>query len=298
MKFKGQNILQFYERFPDEISCLAYLADEKWANGFTCRKCGHHKFTIRKKNLARDCNRCHHVESPTAGTLFHKLRFGIRKAFSIVFEMSTTTKGLSASMVAKRYGISRFTAWSFMHRVRSAMKSSMQNPLNGVVLVKEFALGGKETLDLSQSRNQKRKKIVGALELTRYGRIKRAYFKRIDDYSVKSLSKLFDGYISPQSSVIAPTWSAYKALSRRYHIKMLNKKKQERLWQIKAIAEQMKAWLRSTYFWVHAYHTDKYLNEYSYRLNRSIYRQNIFHGLIQRMISAQPLAYQMIKIRI
>ena len=44
-------------------------------------------FTVKKKNLARDCNRCHHIESPAAGTLFHRQRFGIRKAFMISFEI-------------------------------------------------------------------------------------------------------------------------------------------------------------------------------------------------------------------
>lgn len=97
MKFTGENIIEFTDRFKDDKSCLAYLSDLKWSEGFACKKCGHTKITIRKKNLARDCNRCQHVESPTAGTMFHRLRFGIRKAFGIIFEMSATSKGLSAS---------------------------------------------------------------------------------------------------------------------------------------------------------------------------------------------------------
>ncbi len=95
MKFIGENILEFTQRFADDQSCLLYLSDLKWSEGYKCKKCGHTKYTVRKKNLARDCNRCHHIESPTANTLFHRLRFGIRKAFMIVFEMSATTKGLS-----------------------------------------------------------------------------------------------------------------------------------------------------------------------------------------------------------
>ncbi len=40
------------------IVCLN-LADKKWSEGFSCSKCKHIKFTTRKKNYARDCNRCH-----------------------------------------------------------------------------------------------------------------------------------------------------------------------------------------------------------------------------------------------
>ncbi|NOY49360.1 MAG: transposase, partial [Chlorobi bacterium] len=48
MKFVGENILEFTDRFPDDHSCLAYLSEQKWADGFKCKKCGHSKFTIRK----------------------------------------------------------------------------------------------------------------------------------------------------------------------------------------------------------------------------------------------------------
>jgi len=69
-----------------------------------CKKCGHKKFTLRD-DYTHTCTFCHHDESPTANTTFNKVKFGIRKAFFITFEMVNTTKGLSASQVAKRYEI-------------------------------------------------------------------------------------------------------------------------------------------------------------------------------------------------
>ncbi len=173
MKFEGENIIEFTQQFPDDHSCLQYLSDLKWSSGYKCKKCGHSKYTIRKKNLARDCNRCHHIESPTANTLFHRLRFGIRTAFMIVFEMSATTKGLSASQVAKRYGISRQTAWTFIHKVRTAMGSSGKHPMEGNVQVDEFVFGGKKTLKQGKSKDSRKKKLVGAVELTGTGKVKR-----------------------------------------------------------------------------------------------------------------------------
>ena len=79
------------------------------------RKCGHKKYQVRN-DFSRTCNICVDTESPTAGTLFHRLKFGLRKAFFICFEMTTTTKGLSASQVAHRYEISRQTAHYFMQK--------------------------------------------------------------------------------------------------------------------------------------------------------------------------------------
>ncbi|VAW30730.1 hypothetical protein MNBD_BACTEROID07-15 [hydrothermal vent metagenome] len=296
MKFEGENILEFTDRFPDDRSCLVYLSEIKWAKGFTCKKCGHDKYTVRNQNFARDSNRCHHVESPTAGTLFHRVRFGIRKAFGITFEMSATTKGLSSSQVARRYGISRTTAWTFMHKVRNAMKSSKLYPLSGDVQVDEFVFGGKENLKQGRSTDSKKKKIVGAVELTEEGKVKRAYFNKIGDYSSKSLSSIFDSHISEQAHILTDKWMGYGPISKRFNIEQRYSDKGGSMKQMHTVIHQVKSWLRSTYSWVHEEHIEKYLDECSFRINRSIYKQTIFHNLISRMVKAQPISYQMIKI--
>ena len=141
--FKGQSLLEFTERFKTDLDCEEYLASLKWEDGYCCRKCGHKKYQVRK-DFSRTCNICGDTESPTAGTLFHRLKFGLRKAFFICFEMTTTTKGLSASQVARRYEISRQTAHYFMQKVREAMKSSELHKLSDRVQVDEFTIGGKE----------------------------------------------------------------------------------------------------------------------------------------------------------
>ena len=39
--FKGQNLLEFADRFKTDEDCKKYLADIKWQDGFQCVKCGH-----------------------------------------------------------------------------------------------------------------------------------------------------------------------------------------------------------------------------------------------------------------
>ena len=163
--FKGQSLLEFTERFKTDLDCEEYLASIKWEKGYCCRKCGHKKYQVRK-DFSRTCNICGDTESPTAGTLFHRLKFGLRKAFFICFEMATTTKGLSASQVARRYEISRQTAHYFMHKVREAMKSSESHKMNDRVQVDEFTIGGKEEGKQGRSYDTKKKKVLCAMELT------------------------------------------------------------------------------------------------------------------------------------
>lgn len=119
--FKDQNLIVFAERFKTDQDCMEYLSEIKWSSNYICRKCSHSKSQIRK-NFSRTCNICSDTESPTANTLFHKVKFGLRKAFFVCFEMSTSTKSLSVSQTAVRFGIQEKTARLFMHKVREAMK--------------------------------------------------------------------------------------------------------------------------------------------------------------------------------
>ena len=141
--FKGQNLLEFAERFKSDKDCIKYLVYMKWSEGYKCLKCGHNASQTRP-NYSRICNKCSHIESATSNTLFHKVKFGIRKAFFICFEMATSTKSLSASYVAERFGVTEKTARLFMHKIREAMKSSVKHPMKGNVHIDEFVVGGKE----------------------------------------------------------------------------------------------------------------------------------------------------------
>ncbi len=295
--FKGESIIAFMNRFQTDLDCLAYLSMTKWKSGYKCKKCHHTKFTVRKANLARDCNLCHHVESPTANTMFHKVKFGIRKAFVILFEMSATTKSISCSQMAKRLEISRPTAWLFMHKVRISMKSSETFPIKGKVIVDEFVFGGQEDLKQGRSNDSKKKKIVAAVEINNKGGVKRAYFKKIDDYSSSSLEKIFEAHISTKADVNTDKWSGYKPLCKMYNITQTKSDKGNTFFEMNTIVHQVKSWMRSTFSWIHQDHIEKYLDEYSYRLNRSIHKQTIFDNLINRMINTQHIGYQEIKIR-
>ena len=93
---------------------------------------------------------------------------------------------MSYSQVARRYSISPTTAWTFMHKVRKAMESSQQQPMIGKVHVDEFVFGGKESLKQGRSYDSKKKKLVVAVELSDDEKVKRVYFKQLNDYSAKS----------------------------------------------------------------------------------------------------------------
>lgn len=291
--YKGQNLLEFAERFKTNEDCKEYLANLKWKNGFKCVKCGYAKGQIRK-DYSRTCNQCSHTESSTANTLFHKVKFGVRKAFFICFEMATTTKSLSASYMSVRYGVTPRTARLFMHKVREAMKSSGDHPMDGEVHIDEFVVGGKELGKVGRSYDSKKKKIVCALQLTDKGKVKRMYALKIDNFSSKELKLIFEKHIDEKANSITDLWKGYRPLIKEYNITQIESNNGLNFKALHTMIHQIKSWIRTTYSYVGDHNINRYLNEFCYRLNRSQSKNNIFNNLLGRMVKSDKIYHSQI----
>ena len=281
--FKGRNFLDFSLRFKTDKDCKSYLSEIKWKDGFVCRKCEHTGSQIRQ-DFSRTCNKCSDTESATADTLFHKMKFGLQKAFFMCFEMTTSSKGLSATQMGIRYGVTEKTARLFMHKVREAMRSSENYPIKGNVDIDEFVLGGKEKGKVGRSYDSKKKKTVCAVELTSEGKVKRMYALKIDDFSAKSLSKIFEKHIDKKAKVRTGEWRGYRPLFEKYNITQTPSNNGGNFKALHTMIHQIKSWIRTTYSWVSDFNIDRYYDEFCYRINRSQSKRSIFNNLITRMV--------------
>ena len=179
-----------------------------------------------------------------------------------------------------------------MHKVREAMKSSEQYPMEGEVHVDEFVIGGKEDDKVGRSNDSKKKKIVAAIELSDSGKVKRFYAKSIVNYSCKELRKIFDSHISGDAEIITDMWKGYIPLKKAYNIEQEESNGGVNFIALHNVIHQVKSWIRTIFSWVSEKHIERYLNEFSYRLNRSIYKDTIFDNLIGRMANTDKLYYQ------
>lgn len=290
--FRGQNLLEFSDRFKTDLDCKEYLSELKWENGYKCVKCGHGA-SQKRKGFSRICNKCSHIESPTANTLFHKVKFGLRKAFFICFEMATSTKSLSASYMSVRYGVTESTARLFMHKVREAMKSSGNNPMNGTVEVDEFVLGGYEQGKVGRSYDTKKKKAVTALQLDENKKVKRMYIRQIDNFSASELEGIFQRHISKQAEVRTDGWRGYSPIKTKGYAIIQEQSDGGKNFKIlHTMIQQVKSWIRTTYCWVSDQHIQRYFDEFCYRLNRSQSKNTIFNNLIKRMVASDKIYHK------
>jgi transposase-like protein len=193
-----------------------------------------------------------------------------------------------------RYGITETTARLFMHKIREAMKSSGNQPMDGEVHVDEFVVGGKENNKPGRSYHSKKKKTVCALQLTQEGKVMRFYALKIKDYSAKSLSLIFEKHISKDAKVTTDEWRGYRPIAKDYTIKQIPSDNGMNFKALHTMIHQVKSWIRTTYSWVSEKHIDRYFNEFCYRINRSQSKATVFNNLITRMANAQKIYHAQI----
>lgn len=291
-RFDSLTIFEFQERFPDENACLEYLAQKKWANGYVCPKCGNSKYCKGDKEYNRQCTKCHYISSPTSGTLFHKVKFPLLKAFYIIYYVSTNKKGISSTELSRKLGLRQKTCWLFKQKVMVAMKSSGRYLMQGKVEVDETVVGGQEE-DAVGRKNLKKKLVVFAVERKGKG-ISRLYGRVIKNASAKELGGFMKQTIDKTSDIKTDRWNGYAPMKTDFSgLKQVpSGKKGENFPDLHRAIMGFKGWLRGMHH--HVNHLQAYIDEYTYRFNRSFMTKGLFDDLLNRMMLSQPHTYKMI----
>lgn len=288
--FKGVGLLDFSKKFQSDADCYNYLGEIKWSKGFNCSKCGATSYWKGKYSRNRRCKGCGYEESPTAGTVFHKIKFSLLKAFHICYRVCVSKKGMSSCELSRELSLRQDTCWSFKRKIQEAMKSSGNHPLTGRVDVDEMAIGGHD--EKSQGRSKGDKKLVClAVEIVGDNKMGRAYGSVIEDYSSTELKKIFDRHISKeQATVRADEWSGYDPIAKEYNMERVKSNKGKNFPNMHTLIMNFKSWLRGIYHKCSEKHMQAYLDEFFYRFNRRNFGNTCFHNLIVRMVQTEPLS--------
>lgn len=286
-KFAGVNSILFHRYFKTDEDCLKYLADIKWENGYKCKRCGNEKYIKGSKPNNRRCLKCKYNESPTAGTMFDKVKFSLLVAFHIIFKVVTKKKGMSTLELSREFELRQKTCWAFKWKIQKAMQSGLQNPLKGLVHIDEFWIGGPEEEKRGRSLGKK-KMIVVALEVIDKG-VGRAFAEIIESANSKELGNFMRKYIDKQARVITDEWRGYFPLKKEYlKLEQLKSENGKNFKDIHVHIMNMKGWLRGIHHHCSKEHMQGYLNEYHYRYNRRNHLGTTFDLLVKRMVNNLP----------
>ena len=119
----------------------------------------------------------------------------------------------------------------------------------------------------------------------------RIWFRNLSIYLLfqsKSLRTIFDKHISKTARVTTDEWKGYRPI-KDYNITQISSNDGKNFPTLHKVIHQVKSWIRGIYSWVSEFNTDRYLAEYSFRINRSQSKETIFNKLMKRMLEREPI---------
>ena len=135
---------EFEARFATEDDCRAYWSKARWGDTPACAECQSTRLWSIRKGKWFECADCGHQTSLTSGTLLEKTRKPFKVWFRAVFEISTRRTGISGKDLQRILGFGSYkTAWTWLHKLRTALVRPEREPLGPFVQMDEALRRGK-----------------------------------------------------------------------------------------------------------------------------------------------------------
>ncbi|GJM64406.1 7TMR-DISM family protein [Persicobacter diffluens] len=127
---KPVSFSSFQKQFPNEEVCYQFIFQVKSRNGYVCEKCQHQRFTEGSEMELMQCAKCQSEVSITRGTIFHRLKMDLAKAFYITFYVTTMGEDFNVSQLAESLALPTNTCWRFVRKVAD-IRYKKQDVKNG-----------------------------------------------------------------------------------------------------------------------------------------------------------------------
>jgi transposase-like protein len=276
-------VTQFFERFPDDETCLNHIFEVRFGSRHVCRACGKestfHRLTNRR---AWACAACGDNLYPTAGTVFEDTRTPFRVWFYAIYLFCVTRHGVSGKELQRNLGVTYKTAWRMGQQIRKLMeKADGFTMLQGHVEADEAYIGGRRPGP--RGRGARGKTIVMGMK-ERGGRtntevlrdvtsasLREAMFKNVERGSIVSTDEFYSyGLLKGEGYQHGLVKHGKKQWSDGFH----HTNSVESFWKL------FKNSVRSTHISVSSKYMDRYLKEFTFRANHREIGNAMFDLLI------------------
>ena len=253
----------FEARFRTEDDCRAYWIKARWGGKPACARCKSERVWTIRNGTTFECADCRHQTSLTSGTVLEKTRKPLKLWFRAIFEISARRTGISAKDLQRIMGFGSYgTAWTWLHKLRSAMVRSDGEPLGPFVEMDEALVGGKG--------GPHKQLVLAAKE--KGGRVRLAHAANNDAETCKRFA---DGEVAAEATVTTDGHAGYNdtSLGERAHAAIVQTKAEKREADVVQACHftisLLKRWLLGTHAGaMKPKHLQAYLDEIAFRHNR------------------------------
>lgn len=290
-------LIEFQDRFPDEESCWRYLKAVRWPEGFRCPRCRSRKHSYLERRGLFQCASCRVQTSVTAGTVLHATRTGLRQWFLAIFFFARHKQSISALQLQRDLGLGSYeTAWTMLHKLRSALPRRPEQLLSGHVETDETFIGGPRSGGKT-GRGAPNKTLVLVMVERRAFSAGAAVLQIVPRGSWDSLGPVLRGTLeAKRATVWTDDWRGYAPLARhgvkhRSQVQGTAERAAAILPWAHLVASNLKAWLLGTFRGVSPKHLQRYLDEFAYRFSRRSLAKQLFFYVTRRAVEAEPFPY-------
>ena len=270
------SVAELFRIFPDEDSCYEWFEQTRWNGKPICPHCG------GVDNISQPPSKPHHYWhkdcrkqfTVTTKTCMHATKRPLQDWIYTIYSVMTGRKGVSAMQLSKKLGVHYRTAWHMLHRVREAC-SNGDFTLNNVVEVDETYLGGKEDNKHASKKLKAGRGTVGKQAVLgmreRDGKVKAMPVEKTD---ARTLQGVICESVEEGSTVYTDDHRSYLGLdeigyehgsvkhsAKEYINGMIHTNGIESVWAV------LKRGYTGTYHHFDLKHMQRYLNEFTFRLN-------------------------------
>lgn len=235
------------------------------------------------------------------GTIFHRTRTPLMVWFAAAWYMTSAKNGVSAKTLHRLLGFGSYqTAWSMLHRFRTAMVRPGRDLLTGDVEVDETFIGG--IRPGKRGRGAEGKTLVAvAVELLNPKGFGRCRLRVIPNAQAPTLRSFLLDCVKPGSVVATDGLSSYPIamgddyMHKPHSVASSSDPAHVSLPGVHRVASLLKRWLLGTHQGaVEADHLQAYLDEFAFRFNRrrSEFRGLLFRRLLEQAVQVEPVSYR------
>ena len=289
------SFFDFQKLFSTEDDCRKYLFKRRWPNDFECPKCSCKNFSyISSRKLYQCCN-CRYQCSLIVDTIFEKSKTPLLKWFWMIFLIANQKNGCAALELKRLLSISYKTALYMTHKIRTAMAArDARYKLAGLVEMDDSYFGGKNHPGKRGRGSENKTTVIVGVQLTKNNKPLYTNMITVENMKEKNIKKTVKEHVMEKSLITTDGYSSYKVLKRyNYeHIPLVvdePKQASKLLPWVHTIIANVKGNIRGTHHGVSSKHLQRYLAEFTYRMNRRFSMDQLFDRLLTACILAQPV---------